>query len=383
MKLFKFFYISYFYIKKFSLLLNLKKIINPKYFKIKEYSKTYSKSDNQLKILYVDTLSQYDAISNSQSLLKAYKKLEKNINSYDYRKDTLKYGQTIMNKIFIDLCFQFKPDLIHLGKCESILETSIKKIKQELNHCIIFHYYGDLRLEMRSHVLELGKYVDLTLFVHKDQKLISQYTKEGLDLKKIKFWWPGVNTEIFKPSKLHQNKIYDVVFIGNNADFLPGHIKRRELIKKIASNGIEIHIFGKNWEIFKDFHNIFLHDQVYEHDFAKVCSQAKITIEQNTVDDVYFYNSWRRPFSCMSSGAFHLTSYFPGLDEVFINNNHLVWYDSFDDAIKKIQYYLNNDVEREKIALQGMREVKKNHTWDKRVKKIMEYFNEVSERTKL
>ena len=335
------------------------------------------------KVLYVDAFSQLQAKANTHSLLNAYQKDDNLIvNSFDYRKSSKQHGVHIMNQLFVDLCFQFKPDIIHLGKCESILGSSIKKIKQELNHCIIFHYYGDMRPETRPHVLELGKYVDLTLFVHKDQKLNSQYTKEGLDLNKIKFWWPGVNTEVFKPSKLHQNKIYDVVFIGNNADFLPGHIKRRELIKKIASSGVQIHIFGKNWEIFKDIQNIFLHDQVFEHDFAKVCSQAKITIEQNTVDNVYFYNSWRRPFCCMSSGAFHLTSYFPGLDEVFINNKHLVWYDSFDDAIKKIKYYLNNDAEREQIALQGMAEVKENHTWDKRIKMIINYFSEVNDRLK-
>ena len=211
---------------------------------------------------------------------------------------------------------------------------------------------------------------DMNLLYHKDPEIIRKYSELGL--KDIGFWWVGTNPNIYRP--VGTEKEYDVVFFANNADFLPGHEERRMLIRTIADDGINIHLFGNKWELFKGHPNVSLHGFVVEEKFARVCSKAKITLGYNAVNDIYFYASWRRPFNCMACGAFHLTKYFPGLEEVFENKEHLVRFNNIAEAVRLIKYYLKHSNERENIARQGRKEVIENHTWDNRIKEIINIY---------
>lgn len=51
-----------------------------------------------------------------------------------------------------------------------------------------------------------------------------------------------------------------------------------------------------------------------------------------------------------------------GLSDMFVEGEHIVYYDDADDAIDKIRYYAENEDERERIALNGYKEVLANHT---------------------
>ena len=81
----------------------------------------------------------------------------------------------------------------------------------------------------------------------------------------------------------------------------------------------------------------------------------------------------------MASGAFHLTRYFPGLEDVFENGEHLVWFHSIPEAIDQIEYYLAHDREREKIASAGRQEVLMHHTWDDRIADMFRYMEQAKE----
>jgi len=330
----------------------------------------------KLKVLQVDTFTAYEAMD-VWGISKAYEK-RCIIKKYNYRRVALCLGIPLMNILLYYYAVWFKPDFIHLGKCEIIKGKTIKKIKNKINTKII-HFYGDMRQELQKHVVDIGKYADITLLHHKDKNIIDQYKNAGV--KKIGFWWMGADPDIFKPMEVKQ-KEYDVVYFANNSDFLPGHEERRKLIKAIADSGIDIHLFGNNWDIFKNHQNIHLHGFVQQEKFAKACSKAKITLGYNAVNNVYFYASWKRPFGCMSCGAFHLTVYFPGLDEVFINKKHLVWFHSIKESVDLIRYYLGNDEEREKIAKCGMEAVHRNHTWDARIDEMVAIYESLGQRTR-
>ena len=47
-------------------------------------------------------------------------------------------------------------------------------------------------------------------------------------------------------------------------------------------------------------------------------------------------------------------------------------YNSLDELVEKIKYYLKNDREREKIALAGQKRTLKDHTFFERAKKLLE-----------
>lgn len=60
-----------------------------------------------------------------------------------------------------------------------------------------------------------------------------------------------------------------------------------------------------------------------------------------------------------------MTKYFSGLEEVFENKKHLVWFNNIGEAVRLMKYYLKHSNERENITWQGRKEVIENHTWDK------------------
>lgn len=320
----------------------------------------------QTKVLYGDTISEPRAKSAIYGMIKAYCKVS-TLMTFDYWKLTRQHGQFRMNEMLVKTAVDFKPDLIHLGKSELIHGSTIKKIKQEINTCVI-HFCGNFQGEIQPWVTDIGKYADCTLFCHKDTSLVKQY--EDLGVRNKGFWWVGADPDIFHPRG--GDKIYDVVFVGNNSDFLEGHKLRRELIAATAKRGIEIHIFGNDWEYLSGVPNVCIHPFVTEEEFAKVCSASKITLGINAVNNVRMYTSWHRTFNSMASGAFHLTHYVPDLEDVFKNRKHLVWFNSIPEAVKLMEYYLAHDEEREKIAHAGRQEVLVRHTWDLRIAETIE-----------
>jgi len=322
------------------------------------------------KVLYVDTLSHPQAQINVAGMQKAYEKASI-VEPFDYRKLANSWGPKLMNEMLYETAALLEPNLIHLGKSELVAGQTIRRIKERIDTCVI-HFYGDFRWEPQPWVVEIGQYADWTLLYHKDKDLIQKHRDMGI--RHIGFWWVGTDPDIFYPRG--SDKLYEVVFMANNSDFLEGHRQRRELIGAIIKKGIDLHLYGNGWEYLLGVPSVHLHPFVNNGEFAEACSAAKITLGFNAVNNVYMYASWRRPLNLMACGAFHLTRYFPGLEEVFGNGKHLVWFNSIPEAVELIEYYSANDEERERIAKAGRQEVLARHTWDDRIAEIMQYLTQ-------
>jgi len=333
---------------------------------------------NKKKVLYVDSFSTVETLSNVHGIQKAYAKVGV-VESFDYRKLARTLGPWLMNEVLCQTAIVFLPDMVHLGKCEWVSGVAVRKIKEKTS-AIVIHYYSDYRPEPQKWVVDIGREADLTLLYHKDSDLIQKHLDEKVN--KVDYWWHGTCPEVFYPH--FRPKLYDVVFMANNSsiaadgDDSTGRQpdERRKLITAIADRGIDIHLFGNGWECFETNKHIHLHNFVNDDEFAKACSLAKITLGYNT-NKVYMYTSWRRPLNSMASGAFHLTRYFPGLESVFENRKHLVWFNSIPGAIELICYYLDHEEERNRIAEVGRKEVLTRHTWNQRIAVMFEYYNQI------
>jgi len=325
----------------------------------------------RLRVLYVDTLSEPFAQTNVRGLSQAYSRVAE-LEQFDYRATCNKWGKELMNGLLTRIAERIQPDLVHIGKGESIRGSTIREIKKR-TEAVVIHFYGDYRPEPQPWVIDIGRAADMTLLYHKDAGLIQQH--RDASIRMIGFWWVGVDPEVMYPREI--SKQYDVVFMANNP---PTDLERtgqdlserRKIIQAIAASGHDPHLFGKGWQCLSSSH-VHLHDFVNNEAFAIACSAAKVTLAYNT-NMVPMYTSWRRSLNSMASGAFHLTRYFPGLETVFENRKHLVWFESIGEAVDLITYYLENKDERELIAAQGCAEVHAKHTWDHRVAEMLEYY---------
>jgi spore maturation protein CgeB len=79
-----------------------------------------------------------------------------------------------------------------------------------------------------------------------------------------------------------------------------------------------------------------------------------------------------RFFEALSIGRLLLSDKVDGQDELATDGEHYVSFSDWEDLDRKIEYYLKNETEREKIARAGADYVRIKHTYKDRLQMILE-----------
>lgn len=89
-------------------------------------------------------------------------------------------------------------------------------------------------------------------------------------------------------------------------------------------------------------------------------------------DYPYYWSD--RVYETLGRGGFIIHPYIKGMEEHFEDGEHLVFYEygDFDQLKMLIDFYLENDVERERIRKAGHEHVKANHTYKNRWETILQ-----------
>ena len=217
----------------------------------------------------------------------------------------------------------------------------------------------------------------------------------------------GANPHICKSYNCERD--HDVVFMGRNKNY------RRNAIKAIVDNGIDIRVWGDGWrnveiiiglilnnvrnsqkkistsvDVFsseliwhtKHFGNlskIFGRCLSYD-DMVKMYSQSKITLnfsgypETKNVGTIDFDKSVKgltgRDSEAPMCGAFYLTQYSDHIAQMYEIGKEIETFRSVPELIDKIKYYLENPVEAESIRKAGRERALKDYTWVKCLEKM-------------
>ena len=105
---------------------------------------------------------------------------------------------------------------------------------------------------------------------------------------------------------------------------------------------------------------------------SKIYGQSKIVTNVSINNDINM-----RYYEAMAAGSLLLTNKIKnsGAEILFEENVDYVSYKNEKDAIKKINYYLNNSEKRKKIARAGQKKVLNYHTYKQRLKNIIKLAN--------
>jgi hypothetical protein len=162
------------------------------------------------------------------------------------------------------------------------------------------------------------------------------YNKYFENLVKNRIWFPNAYpSDLIKPDKDIEKK-YPIGFCGTS-------IPQRDKI---------VDIIAKNTYIKKD---IF----VIGDDMVKALNSYKISFNYNIADDINF-----RTFESTGAGSMLLTNYTPNIEKLFEINKEIVTYENVEEMLEKINFYLKNENEREKIAAAGYEKSKNYHSYD-------------------
>lgn len=159
---------------------------------------------------------------------------------------------------------------------------------------------------------------------------------------------------------------------GLDEKIKPGREIKSEIvfIGGISSN--EHH--GNRWAILEVLRNKYEVELIFNEgttpDQKWIYNKTPISLAISP--QTYGYTS-NRLYNILASSGFCLTLWFPGIEEIFKNHRHLVWFKDEAEAVELAGYYLKNKGKRDRIARAGHREYLKKHTARHRINQMLKY----------
>jgi len=230
----------------------------------------------------------------------------------------------------------------------SLVFEDIDKLNTKTTHIIIdlfpphpAGYKGGMK--KYKPFLEKNKYD----FVFYRQRCQSEYLKE-IGYNSPAYWLPfSVDTKIYR--KMNIPKIHDVLTSASTrVDVYPNRKKVNSLVKEMGLKAVT--------------------GRVVHQKYIKAINQSKICIISTNV-----FNSPNMKFTeFMSCGTFVLSDKPSDMKYLgFKDGEHFIIYKNLKDLREKIRYYLKNEKEREGIAKNGMKFVRKSHNNDVRIENML------------
>lgn len=208
--------------------------------------------------------------------------------------------------------------------------------------------------------------IDLTqydLLITPNVPFITQFKKQGLP---VEFLALGFEKSILNQLK-QGSKQYNTVFIGG---FSAHHRQGNELLGTVAKT-TPIDCWGYGTENLEQNSPILdrYHGPAWGLEMFNILRQAKIAVNRH-VDVAGRFAGNMRLYEATGVGTLLITDMKENLPELFEIGREVETYQSPEELVDKINYYLTHDMERQKIAAAGQARTLKDHTYQVRMKQL-------------
>lgn len=197
------------------------------------------------------------------------------------------------------------------------------------------------------------------------------------------FWLTqAFEPDLFKISKITPEDIKtfscDVTHIGNLGS-KPQYLIRRQYLKRIIKEGFKVKWWGPHLPrkittiplLLSKLNKSYGGRIIWGEDYAKACILSKIYLGVDSMPHIKKSMS-HRLYKSMGCGAFYLCRYVNGIEEMFKIGEELETFNDKEEMIDKIRFYIKNETLRKKIAEKGKEKILKEHTYEIRIKQMME-----------
>lgn len=168
--------------------------------------------------------------------------------------------------------------------------------------------------------------------------------------------WAADSSNYIRPVE-SKNCEFDVVFIGS------AHGNRKKKVKYLQSLGFNLTVYGSGWP----------NGPVSGGDISKIVNNSKITLNFSNSNGANQLKA--RIFEVPGFGGFLITEKTPCISKYFQAGNDIIEVESIQEMAININYYLNNPIERDKIAISGYHRIVQDHSYEKRFSKILEHIS--------
>ena len=280
---------------------------------------------------------------------------------FDYDRLKGKFGISKMSEMLREAVYLHNPDFLFYFHYHDWIQHDVwKEISDELpTNSIIFLADDHWRYDETKPVWTLFNLVCST-----DKEGFEKRRREGSINAFLTQW--ACNHFLFK--NLNLSKLYDVSFVGRSSE------KRRHFVDKLRKNGVNIKTFGIGWEKCS---------RVSQADLIRIYNQSKISLNISFASQGEKIQIKGRDFEAVGCGSLLLTRDTKDIAQFFVPGEEIITYIDEIDAAKKIEYYLKNENERERIARKGFERLTREHTMEKRLLSILHSSNYVKRFSKI
>lgn len=258
----------------------------------------------------------------------------------------------------------YMPDYVIVSGNVPILYGTLAFVKSILPYCKIILYWPDTLLNLQQTQLNCATLYDLVASYSSTS--LSEFSKIGF---RNTLWLPFAGDIEFLGEKRENKKFEcDISFIGG---WRP---EREKAMLEILNNfeDIKIKIQGLIWDKqAKDskIKSIINSKPLFGSKFGDFLMDSRINL--NIIDDTNFPAANMRFFEIPSVGGLQLSSSCPEMEEIFIHNKHLFYYNHSDGLCEQIDYILKHEKEMIQIRSNALELIKSNHTYTHRMAQLL------------
>lgn len=278
-----------------------------------------------------------------------------------------------------DTTREFKPHIFLFGIHFGITDKVIENVKRQCPYVKIVMHYTDQRSAISKFVKQVMRHIDLLLVTNRDKKDHQKYLDAGIP--NVDTFYDGFSPYQYWPKPVTPK--YDCLFGGNDFWGLASQMRMKGLdtawmnkfsgakfrfdFLKALNEEVELLIRGSyGW----DRDRFFVQPMKYHPAYIDALREARILI--STINYPLYGLVTRRMFRSIASGRLYITEYCRGMEDMFKNHVHLVWFSSIEEGLDLVKYYLSKPDEREHIAATGRAYLVQEHTFAKRLKQFIE-----------
>ncbi len=273
-------------------------------------------------------------------------------------------GSPNFNEELVSITKEHGIELIFLQvQAPGIIDPNALKQCQELG-AIIFALNGDMREELPSWHFDVAPYVDCFLFTNMLD--VRRMRERGFKAEWIEL---GVDPDRYKDHGI-RHPSPEIVFMANSygVGAFPLSQLRIECVQRLKQEfGDNFGVYGSGWGNFGD--GEFNSDQVRE---AQQYNSAKIALSISHFAVERYASD--RLVRALASKCMVISHHYPNIEDSYTPGEHLVTFSDLDDLVNKCRIYLQNNEERERIALAGQKHVLENFTFQKMCENIKNLF---------
>ena len=273
-------------------------------------------------------------------------------------------SKNILNKKILEIYDNFKPNLLILGHADHVEKNTLKLIKEKNKNVKIAQWFldplsrhGPDYLNNRKRILDKIDLIDAT-FLTSDPNSLDFYIKNS-------HFIPNPADSSFEILNNSRMDLDNDVFFAMSHGVHRGNLKsgkyddRETILKKLL----------KLKKIKFDFYGVNNIQPIWGDNFLNKISNSKIGLNLSRGKPVKYYSS-DRIAQYMGNGLLTLIHENVQYQD-FFKKDEIVTYKNFDDLVKKIKFFINNDNLRKKIANNGRRKYLREFSSEKISKYIV------------